>query len=874
MKKLTGNQTRQLFLDFFKSKGHMIEPGASLVPINDPTLLWVNAGVAALKKYFDGREKPLNNRITNAQKSIRTNDIENVGKTARHHTFFEMLGNFSIGDYFKEDAIKYAYEFLTSNDWIGMDPNKLYISVYSDDSEAYDIWTNVIGFDPKRILKTHNNFWEIGEGPCGPDSEIFYDRGDKYDPENLGEKLFFDELENDRYIEVWNVVFSQYDAKPNLKREDYRELPQKNIDTGMGLERLVSIIQDGETNYDTDLFLPIIRETESMCSFKYEKDNKMAFRVISDHIRTVTFAIGDGANFSNEGRGYVLRRVLRRAVRYGIKLNINEPFMYKLVDIVASNMQDYYPELLTKVDFIKKLVFKEEESFHKTLNNGEKLLQDALNNAVNNTLSGEIIFKLYDTYGFPKELTNEIALEKGYSVDLDGFNIEMEKQKQRAKQARNNENSMSSQSLDLLNFKDEFKFVGYELLNNESFVTGLFVDGKAVEVIETEGDIVVSESCFYAESGGQIADSGVIYNNQFKAIVKDVKKSINNQFLHHVVVEKGNIKLNDRVNLNIDQDKRSKIRANHSCVHLLQSALKLIIGDHIHQAGSYVSDTYARFDFTHYEKVTKEQLEQIESMVNKFIFDSHPVTTEVKSIDEAKLSGAIALFDEKYGETVRIVTMGDVSKEFCGGTHVTNTNEIGIFKIDFEESIGSGIRRIQVKTRNEAYLEYQSYKNMLSEIANIISVKNNNLIVDKINNLINEKNETKKLLDQLNQEAMMSKADKIVANAIELDGIKRIVLEYDNLDNKKAKSFAETIRNKAKEAIVVILNKNDDSVSIIVACSKLANTQGYQAGQIVKQISSNFDGKGGGRDDLAQGGAKVNGNYNELISFTKQQVKL
>ena len=873
MKHLTGNQTRQLFLDFFKSKGHMIEPGASLVPINDPTLLWVNAGVAALKKYFDGREKPLNNRITNAQKSIRTNDIENVGKTARHHTFFEMLGNFSIGDYFKEDAIKYAYEFLTSDKWIGMDPNKIYVTVYSDDIEAYNIWVNVIGFDPKRILKTHNNYWEIGEGPCGPDSEIFYDRGSKYDPDNLGEKLFFEELENDRYIEVWNVVFSQYDAKSDQKREDYKELPQKNIDTGMGLERLVSIIQDGETNYDTDLFLPIIHLTESMCNYKYENENKMSFRVIADHIRTVTFAIGDGANFSNEGRGYVLRRVLRRAVRYGIKLNINEPFMYKLVDVVCNNMKDYYPELMTKIDFIKKLVFKEEEAFHKTLNNGEKLLQDALNNTKDNILSGDIMFKLYDTYGFPKELTTEIADEQGYKVDIEGFNIEMEKQKQRAKQARNSESSMNSQSVDLLNFNEEFKFVGYNQLNNSSKITGLFIDGKKVNEITSEGDIALSESCFYAESGGQIADSGIIYNDNFKAIVKDVKKSINGQFLHHIEVINGTIKLNDNVNLEIDQVKRNKIKANHSSVHLLQSALKIIVGDHIHQAGSYVSDVYARFDFTHYEKVTTEQLEQIESLVNSYIFNSYPVITEVKTIEEAKKTGAIALFDEKYGETVRVVTMGDVSKEFCGGTHISNTSEIGIFKIDFEESIGSGIRRIQVKTQNEAYIEYLSYKNMINDIAKLIDVKNNNLILDKLTNIINEKNENKKQLDQLNQNALMLQADSIVNNAKEINGLKHILLEYNDLDPKKLKTFAETIRNKAKEAVIVILNKTEDNISIVVACSKLANDNNYKAGQIVKDISSKFEGKGGGRDDLAQGGVKSL-NYDLIYKYTKELLNI
>ena len=447
-KQLTGNQIRQMFLDFFASKGCMIEPGASLIPHNDPTLLWINAGVSALKKYFDGTEKPKSNRICNAQKSIRTNDIENVGKTARHHTFFEMLGNFSIGDYFKTEAITWAWEFLTSPEWIGFDKNRLYVTVYPDDIEAYNTWVKV-GMIESHIRKTNDNFWEIGEGPGGPDTELYYDRGEKYDPEHLGEKLFFDDIENDRYIEVWNIVFSQYDCKPGqMQRSEYKELPQKNIDTGMGLERLVCLVQDGETNFDTDLFLPIIHETEKYAKHPYtDPEYKMAYRVIADHIRTVTFAIADGATFSNEGRGYVLRRVLRRAVRYGIKLGIADSFMYKLVQVVADNMKAYYPYVEDKVALISKLVKTEEESFHTTLANGENLLNTALKeHADTKQLPGNVVFKLYDTYGFPKELTIEIAEDAGYTVDLEGFNAEMQAQKQRARDARSAEQSMGSQS--------------------------------------------------------------------------------------------------------------------------------------------------------------------------------------------------------------------------------------------------------------------------------------------------------------------------------------------------------------------------------------------------------------------------------------------
>ena len=529
MKQLTGNQVRQMFLDFFKSKGHMIEPGASLIPHNDPTLLWINAGVAALKKYFDGTEKPACNRIANAQKSIRTNDIENVGKTARHHTFFEMLGNFSIGDYFKAEAIPFAWEFLTSPEWIGFDKDKLYISVYTDDEEAYRIWTEVCHVDPSHILKTDDNFWEIGEGPGGPDSEIFYDRGEKYDPEGLGEKLFFDEMENDRYIEVWNVVFSQYDCNPAIDRKEYKELPQKNIDTGMGLERLVSIIQEGETNFDTDLFLPIIHATEKLAKVPYQ-DNKMAYRVIADHIRTVTFALSDGALFDNAGRGYVLRRILRRAVRYGKKIGIDHSFMYELVGVVADIMKDFYDYLPSKVDYVSGLVKKEEEAFHKTLSNGERLLNQMLQKSENYLLNGQDAFKLYDTYGFPLELTVEIAQESGFEVDEEGFKAEMKAQQERARNARGDMESMCSQKPDLMAFDEPSEFI-YNPAPIQAKVIATFVDGVKCDAIDTKGEIILDQTTFYAEMGGQCADTGTMNNESTDVNVTYVCKAPHQQHL-------------------------------------------------------------------------------------------------------------------------------------------------------------------------------------------------------------------------------------------------------------------------------------------------------------------------------------------------------
>ena len=870
MKNLTGNEVRQMFLDFFKSKGHMVEPGASLVPVNDPTLLWINAGVAALKKYFDGREKPACNRITNAQKCIRTNDIENVGKTARHHTFFEMLGNFSIGDYFREDALKFAWEFLTSPDWIGFDPDKLYVTIYPDDVDAYNIWTKEIGLNPAHILKSYDNFWEIGEGPCGPDSEIYYDRGPKYDPEGIGEKLFFEEMENDRYIEVWNTVFSQYDAKDGVDRKDYKELPQKNIDTGMGLERLVALIQDGETNFDTDLFLPIIHKTEEYTNVKYA-DNKMAYRVIADHIRTCVFALADGATFSNEGRGYVLRRVLRRAMRYARNLGINKPFLYELVDTVCDMMSGFYPYLLEKKDFVKKLIKREEESFIVTLANGEKLLNQELDNVKDNTLSGEVIFKLYDTYGFPKEMTIESASDRGIKCDLEGFEKCMARQKEMARNARDVKESMHNQSEDLLNFKATFSFTGYEKDEDNSNVIALFKDGKRVEELDNEGQVVFANSCFYAESGGQCADTGYIENDVCKAFVKDVQKAPNGEFLHSVTIEKGSIKVGDNFNLKINSEDRKKIRANHSCLHLLDEALREVLGSHVQQAGSYVCADYARFDFTHFEKISPELLNKIEEKVNEFINASYPVTTELLSIEDAKKTGAIALFDEKYGDKVRVVTMGP-SKEFCGGTHAFNTSDLGSFKITCEESVGSGIRRIECVTKMKAYEAFKSYEDKLDNLKDSLKLKNIDMVADRVNqmkeNISSLENEKAQLLSRV----MNLDSDVLVSKAVDNGKFKSVVVSYDGLQYN-AKNFAEGIKNKLNGGAVFIGNNNGEKYSFVCALGDKAIACGLDAGNIVKQAASLCDGKGGGKKDLAQSGGVNNGKMDAILNTVKEMFK-
>ena len=873
-KQLTGNQIRQMFLDFFASKGCMIEPGASLIPHNDPTLLWINAGVSALKKYFDGTEKPKSNRICNAQKSIRTNDIENVGKTARHHTFFEMLGNFSIGDYFKTEAITWAWEFLTSPEWIGFDKNRLYVTVYPDDIEAYNTWVKV-GMIESHIRKTNDNFWEIGEGPGGPDTELYYDRGEKYDPEHLGEKLFFDDIENDRYIEVWNIVFSQYDCKPGqMQRSEYKELPQKNIDTGMGLERLVCLVQDGETNFDTDLFLPIIHETEKYAKHPYtDPEYKMAYRVIADHIRTVTFAIADGATFSNEGRGYVLRRVLRRAVRYGIKLGIADSFMYKLVQVVADNMKAYYPYVEDKVALISKLVKTEEESFHTTLANGENLLNTALKeHADTKQLPGNVVFKLYDTYGFPKELTIEIAEDAGYTVDLEGFNAEMQAQKQRARDARSAEQSMGSQSKALMDFVKPSTFVGYTEKTNIGHVIGLFKDGEEIDEIRESGEVILDETCFYAESGGQNYDTGIISNGNMVAKVTKVKKAPHGQALHHIEMVSGTISMGDEVTCTYDYERREKTRANHSSLHLLQAALREIVGDHIAQAGSFNGPDYGRFDFTHYEKLTEEQLHQIESRVNEMIAANVSVTTEVMAIEDAKKSGAIALFDEKYGDTVRVVSMGEYSKEFCGGTHVNNTGDLGVFKIVSEESIGSGVRRITSLTKLEAYKAFKEEEDYLIACSRILKNNNPMILQEKLNQLLEENAQLKKENEQAKQKALQAEADAVIQRSESLNGFNVLFMEVNNVDGN-LKEYAETLRNKLEDSIVFLTSNVNDKLTFVCACSKKAVNAGIKAGDLVKKAAEVTNGKGGGRPDIAQAGGKDLDKVTEAINLVKEIIK-
>lgn len=868
MKKMTSGEIRQMWLDFFKSKGHHVEPGSSLIPKNDPTLLWINAGVAALKKYFDGSEIPPSRRITNAQKSIRTNDIENVGHTARHHTFFEMLGNFSIGDYFRKEVIPWAKELLTDEKWFGFPKEKLYITYYTEDLETKKCWMDA-GISEDHLVPKDDNFWEIGEGPCGPDTEIFFDRGEKYDPEGKGLSLLIDDVENDRYIEIWNIVFSQFNSVAGVKREDYKELPSKNIDTGAGLERFCCIIQGTETNFETDLFWPIIEKVQEYSGHKYQ-ENTLAFRVIADHIRAITFALADGEMFSNEGRGYVLRRLLRRAERYGKVLGINHPFLYQLVDIVSEIMKSYYPYLQGKKEFISKMIKAEEEKFLKTLENGEALLLKSIKGK--DTLDGKDMFLLYDTFGFPKELTMEICEENHVKVDLAGFEALMKEQKERARNARGDLQSMNKQSKDLLEFNEPSLFT-YGIKPLESEVIALFKNGVRVDEISDEGDVVFKETNFYAESGGQVADTGTIENSESAFKVTNVIKAPNKQHLHHVEGLYGNIKVGDKFTLKVDELRRQKIMRNHSSVHLLQQALTEVLGDHIAQQGSYVNDEYSHFDFNHYQKVTPEELAEVEKKVNEWIAEGIPCTTQVLPIEEAKKIGAKALFDEKYGDVVRVVCFGDVSKEFCGGTHVSNSQDIGIFVIEFEESTGAGIRRIQARTSYGAYELIKRRENLLARVRDQVGVASYNDVPNRVSTLLKEKDEMKKMNESLSDKIAYLSSESLKNSFNEVNGISYLYAYLKGNKRDSLLSLSDNLKKTHENYLIVLIGEENGNLPVICAASKIANEKGYLAGNIVKQVTNALGGSGGGRPDMASGAGKDSSKVGEALNLLKGLIK-
>ncbi len=861
MKELTSSQVRQMYLDFFKSKGHSVEPSASLVPVNDPTLLWINSGVATLKKYFDGSVVPENPRITNAQKSIRTNDIENVGKTARHHTMFEMLGNFSIGDYFKNEAIHWAWEFLTGAEWLAFDPEKLYVTVYPKDTEAKRIWRDEVGLSEDHIIDVEDNFWDIGAGPSGPDTEIFYDRGEEFldipedDPEN------YPGGENERYLEIWNLVFSEFNHTPE---DTYEPLPHKNIDTGMGLERVVSIIQDAPTNFETDLFMPIIHAVEALgTNVKYgdAPQTDVSFKVIADHIRALSFAIGDGALPSNEGRGYVLRRLLRRAVMHGKKLGINEAFLYKLVPVVGEIMVSYYPEVLQQKDFIEKVVRTEEERFHETINEGLSMLNEVIKevkDAKGDTLDGKIIFKLYDTFGFPVELTEEVAEDEGLKVDHAGFETEMEAQRERARSARSKETSMGVQSALLTDIKVESKFVGYTELTHDSELF-VIIQGDALvnEAPAGTAELIFAETPFYAEMGGQIADRGYVKNTAGEVVanVVDVKKAPNGQFLHKVEVlaplAEGQI-----YQLQVDERMRTRILKNHTATHLLHRALKDVLGEHANQAGSLVAPGHLRFDFTHFGQVTSEELARMEAIVNEKIWEAIPVVTIETDIDTAKNMGAMALFGEKYGKEVRVVNIGDYSIELCGGTHVANTEDIGIFKIVSESGIGAGVRRIEAVTSKEAYQLLQEEERQLKEIATLVKSPQLKEVVTKTEQLQQQLRDLQKENEQLAGKLANQQAGDIFKDVKDVNGVRYIAAQVNVKDMNQLRQLADQWKQKELSDVLVLATAQDEKVSLLAAMTKDMNGKGLKAGDLIKAIAPKVGGGGGGRPDMAQAGGK------------------
>lgn len=861
MKQLSSAQVRQMYLDFFKEKGHKIEPSASLVPVNDPTLLWINSGVATMKKYFDGSIAPENPRMTNSQKSIRTNDIENVGKTARHHTMFEMLGNFSIGDYFKKEAVNWAWEFLTSPQWLAFDPEKLFVTVYPEDKEAKRLWLEEVGLAENHVIELDENFWDIGAGPSGPCTEIFYDRGEEFndvaedDPEN------FPGGENERYLEIWNLVFSEFNHKAD---DTYEPLPNKNIDTGMGLERVVSIVQNAPTNFETDLFLPIIQEVEKISGkVAYGKDSTTdtSFKVIADHIRALSFAIGDGALPSNEGRGYVLRRLLRRAVMHGQKLGITDGFLYKLVPVVGKIMESYYPEVLEQREFIEKVIRTEENRFHETINEGLDILNQVvaeLKEANETTLNGQTIFKLYDTYGFPVELTEEIAEEAGFTVDHAGFEAEMNAQRERARAARSTEKSMDVQSGLLTDIKVESTYVGYDNLNVSSEVLVLIQEEALVDSLSSgQAQVMFAQTPFYAEMGGQVADKGVILdeNNQLIAEVTDVKRAPNGQHLHQVTVH-GTLTVGATYKLEVDFSNHNGILKNHTATHLLHKALKEVLGEHANQAGSLVTANYLRFDFTHFGQVTSEELKQMEQIVETKIWEAIPVVTVETDIDTAKGMGAMALFGEKYGKEVRVVNIGDWSIELCGGNHVKNTEAIGIFKITSESGIGAGVRRIEAVTGQEAYEFLQEKEQQVLEIAQIVKSTQLKDVVNKVEQLQQQLRELQKENEQLSSKLASQQAGDVFKDVKESNGISYIATQVSVKDMNQLRQLADQWKQKAVSEVLVLATANEDKVSLLVAASPEAIAKGVKAGDLIKAIAPKVGGGGGGRPDMAQAGGK------------------
>lgn len=852
------NQLRKMFLEFFESKGHLAMKSFSLVPHNDKSLLLINSGMAPLKPYFTGQEIPPRRRVTTCQKCIRTGDVENVGKTARHGTFFEMLGNFSFGDYFKNEAIEWSWEFLT--EVVGLDPDRLYPSIYEEDEEAFEIWNKKMGIPAERIFRfgKADNFWEHGSGPCGPCSEIYYDRGEKY---GCGSPDCTVGCECDRYMEIWNNVFTQFD---NDGHGHYSELEQKNIDTGMGLERLASVVQDVDSIFDVDTLKALRDHICRLADTEYGKDAQadISIRVITDHTRSVTFMISDGIMPSNEGRGYVLRRLLRRACRHGRLLGIEGSFIPELAQTVIEGSKDGYPELEEKKDFILKVIAKEEDQFNKTIDQGLGILAEMtakMEAEQTTTLSGADAFKLYDTYGFPIDLTKEILEEKGMQVDEEGFHASMEVQRKTARAARGETNYMGADVTvyESIDPSITSTFVGYENLAWKSPITVLTSDTEIVEALSDgqRGTVFAEETPFYATSGGQEADTGIIRTAEGEFKVEDTVKLLGGKIGHVGVVIKGMIKTGDQAELCVDAEKRALSARNHSATHLLQKALRTVLGTHVEQAGSSVNEDRLRFDFSHFSAMTAEELQKVEAIVNEQIVAGLPVKVENMSIEEARKTGAQALFGEKYGDVVRVVNMGDYSIEFCGGTHVKNTNEIMAFKILSESGVAAGVRRIEALTSKGLIRYYDNLEKKLNEAAKVLKATPDNL-AEKIAHLTAENkalhSEVESLKSKLAQDAMGDVMDQVQ----EIKGVKLLAAEVDGVDMNGLRDLGDQLKEKLGEGVVVLASGNDGKVSLMVTATDAAMKQGAHAGNLVKAIAGLVGGGGGGRPNMAQAGGK------------------
>ena len=868
------NELRKMYLDFFESKGHLVMKSFSLIPQNDKSLLLINAGMAPLKPYFTGQEIPPRRRVTTCQKCIRTGDIENVGKTARHGTFFEMLGNFSFGDYFKHEAIAWSWEFLTKI--LEIPADRLYPSVYQDDDEAFNIWNKEIGVDKDRIFRfgKEDNFWEHGAGPCGPCSEIYYDRGEKYGCGKPGCTVGCD---CDRYIEIWNNVFTQFNNDGN---GNYEELENKNIDTGMGLERLATVMQDVDSIFDVDTIKAIRDEVCKYANVEYETEYKkdVSIRVITDHIRSVTFMVSDGIMPSNEGRGYVLRRLLRRAARHGRLLGIKGAFLAKLSEVVIRESKDGYPELADKKDYILKLIATEEENFNKTIDQGLSILNDMMAEMEaekKTVLSGENTFKLYDTYGFPIDLTIEILEEKGFTVDEEGFKEAMEVQRQKARDAREETNYMGAdvtiyQSIDAA---IESKFVGYHDLTHDSKVTVLTTADALVDELKEgmEGTILVEETPFYATMGGQVADTGVIRTANAEFVVEDTIKLQGTKIGHVGKMTKGSIKVGETVTLAVDEARRNLIANNHSATHLMQKALRMVLGNHVEQAGSLVDPDKLRFDFTHFSPMTPEEITKVEEIVNQEIQNGLDVVTNEMTLDEAKKTGAMALFGEKYGDTVRVVQMGDFSSELCGGTHVKNTSNISAFKIVSESGVAAGVRRIEALTGAGLIAHFNQVEETLKEAAALLKVSPAD-VVKRITALQEEVKTLSKENDKLKAKIAKAAAGDVTSEAEDVNGIKVLVKALSGVDMNGMRDLGDEAKQKLGEAVILYATENDGKVNLMATATEGAIKKGAHAGNLIKEVASLVGGGGGGRPNMAQAGGKNPAGIRDALKKAKEVI--